>query len=154
MGKFRLVGLAAAILVVSGLASVAGASESACPHKSEPTQTFDVTVRPLKDVYEVGETAKFLVRVTRVVDGNELGPVEDAQVITGLTLGDVYLGGGATTDEDGRAVVKVRIKRYAPAGSADALVTASRQIADAPCHSRFENEYGDIEAEDLIRVTR
>ena len=155
IGKRWFGGFLAGILVLSGsLVSAAGASQLDCVHKGEKNRTFQLTVRALENVYKIGENAEFRVRVARVIDGQELGPVEGADVSIEISLGDVSLFGGSITDEEGRALVKVRLKKYASAGSADVYAQARKQTADIPCHSELEYEFGDIELKGLFRVVR
>lgn len=147
-------GIVGVILLGSLVAGTAGASQQRCtnPHDRQPTRTFSVSVRALADAYAVGEVAKFSVRVRRVVDKANLGPVEGAQVGLYVSRGDLVVAGGATTDADGRAIVDVQLKKYMPAGPADVNVYARRQTVDHPCHSEYEYEFGDVEALGLFRI--
>lgn len=153
--SFRLA-VAGLFLAGSVLAPVAGASETGCqdPHDTQPTRTFEVRVRVAEDVYHLGEKARFRVKVTRVLHGQVIGPAEGAHVGVFVTLDDVLLAGDAVTDAKGRAVVKVLLRRYAPTGFADVIVTATKQTADLPCHWEYEQEFGDVEERDLFRVVR
>lgn len=162
----RLVASISALLAVGlmGSASVAAlhptavgksGGQPACANETEPTHTFVVNVKVLDDEYRVGQKAKFVVRVKRVVAGRDLGPVEGAQVGVGVALGDVYLRDGAVTDSNGRAVVEVSIKRYTPAGWADVGTQAWKMTGiDIPCNSKLEYEYGDVTKLGLFRVVR
>lgn len=154
-GKTFSVVVTALVLAVSVLAPVAGASD-ACqdPHDTQPTRTFDVQVRAVDDVYRIGETARFRVKVTRVLHGQVVGPAEDAEVAVNVDLGDVALAGGAVTNAEGKAVVDVLLRRYAPTGWADVAAYAHKHIVDLPCHWELEQEFGDVEESDLIRVER
>lgn len=151
--KVVVVGL---FLAASALAPVAKASDADCekPHDTQPTETFAVSVRALEDVYRVGETAEFRVKVTRELHGHVVGPAEDADVFVTVDLGDVVFSGGAITDAEGKAVVKVLLKSYAPTGLADVFVYAHKDTADLPCHSELEHEFGDVQKNDLFRVVR
>ena len=153
----RLLSCAVASLLVASLtAPVAHASLSNCLNDGthSPNHTFVVKVRVLDDKYQLGEKAKFRVRVHRVVEGQDLGPVEGAEVGVGVTLGDVYLTGGGMTDAEGRTLVKVALKKYAPAGLADAFVYASKLVTDVPCHLEYEYEYGEVRKLGLFKVVR
>lgn len=156
----KVVATISAVLVlgVAGAASAAGStagSSSRCMDGSERTRTFDVKVKVLDEVYRLGEKAEFQVRVHRVVDGQDLGPVEGADVAVGIELGDVYLIDGGTTDAQGKASVKVALKQYARPGLADVTATASKLVAaDVPCHFGDEYEYGDTKKPGLFRVVR
>jgi hypothetical protein len=150
--------VAAACLFLAGsvLAPVAGAAEFGCqtPHDTQPTRTFDVQVKVLADEYTLGDTAQFRVKVIRELDGEALGPVENAQVGVSVSLGDVVLAGGAVTNADGKASVGVELKRYAPTGLADVRAYAQKETVDLPCHSDLEREYGDVEQRRLFKVVR
>lgn len=150
----KFVGAVLAGLLVGSLSVPAAKAQSSCGGADEPTRTFKVRVKVAADAYELGQNAKFYVKVNRVVEGQDLGPVAGAEVAVGVSLGDVYLTGGGWTEEDGRAVVKVRLKNYAPTGLADVLVYAQKMVTDMPCHMQYENEYGDVEKPGLFRVVR
>lgn len=137
--------------------SPVNASELACsehPHESEPTRTFDVRVEVRKAVYQVGDVARFDVTVTRKLDGVVVGPADGANVMLGVSLDDVFLGGGSLTDSEGQAVVQVRLKSYLPQGSADVLGYANKRLVDLPCNSRFEYEFGDFLETNFFKVVR
>lgn len=162
----RLVALISALLAVGlvGSASAAalhptavgkGGGQPACADETDPTRTFVVKVKVLDEEYRIGQKAKFVVRVKRVVAGGDLGPVEGAQVGVGVAVGDVYLRDGAVTDTDGRALVEVPIKRHTPAGRADVDAEAWKMTGiDTPCNSKLEYEYGDVTELGLFRVVR
>ena len=147
-------GIVGVILLGSLVAGTAGASQQQCttPHEGQPTRTFSLSVRALDDAYEIGDTAKFSVRVRRVAHEENLGPVEGAQVAVYVSRADIVAAGGAITDGEGRAIIKVQLKRNMPAGLADVNVYASRQTVDHPCHSEYEYEFGDVETQDLFRI--
>lgn len=145
-----VVGLVFAALTVPA----ASASPVGCADPTEPTRTLAVDVKVLERRYHLGEKATFVVRVNRSIEGHDLGPVYGARVVVGVTLGDVHLVGGGWTDEEGRALVKVALKLYAPPGLADVFVHASKFIADMPCHVNYEYEYGAVEKLRFFRVVR
>ena len=153
VGK-SLSGLVISLLLASLTVPAATASPLDCADPIEPTRTLGVDVKVLDGRYQLGEKARFRVRVHRVVEGQDLGPVEGARVAVGVSLGDVYLIGGGWTDESGRTVVKVALRRYAPPGLADVLVHASKFIADLPCHMNYEYEYGSVEKLGFFKVVR
>lgn len=155
-GRAFKAAVAGFFLAGSVSAPVAGASETGClaPHDTQPTRTFEVEVRAARDVYQLGEKARFRVKVTRVLHGEVVGPAEGAHVGVFVTLDDVLLTGDAVTDTKGRAVVKVLLRRYAPTGFADVTTYARKETADLPCHWEYEHEFGDVEEHDLFRVVR
>lgn len=159
----RVVAMICALLVV-GPAAVASAAVagprvskdgwgSGCGEQVEPTRTFAVKLRVLDDEYRIGEKARFRVRVHRILGGQDLGPVEGAQVAVAVSLGDMNLWVDGVTDSSGRTSVTVALKRYVPAGRADVSASASKWIAiDVPCHSEYE--YGSVTKRGLFRVVR
>lgn len=138
------------------VAPAAAASETACRalHESEPTRTFDIKVRAGKAIYRRGETARFQVTVTRVVQGQVVGPAEGARVALFVMLGRVTLVGGSVTNAQGEATVKVRLRRFAPTGVADVIAFAEKEIADLPCHTEYEREFGRVDLSALFKVAR
>lgn len=108
-------------------------------------RTFHLEVTPPKAA-AVGSAAVFEVVVTRPAKEDPLGqgipieerpyvePVPDAIVGIGLMIGDVFLPGAAMTDEAGRAVVKIKIEKYAPKGTwVDMSVYAWKIVYETPC---------------------
>lgn len=154
-GRSFKVTVAGLFLAGSVLAPVARA-QTGCedPHDTQLTRTFDVRVRVAEDVYKLGEVAEFRVKVARQLHGEVVGPVEGARVAVAVTLDEVVLGGGAVTDADGKAVVKVYLKPYASPGLADVFVYAEKQHVDLPCSWDYEREFGDVEERGLFRVVR
>lgn len=161
----KVVAIMCALLVVGpaaiALAAVPGPRvsnkglESACGEQVEPSRTFAVKLRVLDDEYRIGEKARFRVRVHRIVGGQDVGPVEGAQIAVAVSLGDVYLWDGGVTDSSGRTSVNVALKRHAPAGRADVSASASKPTGiDTPCQSQLEYEYGSVSKRALFRVVR
>ena len=153
-------GLLASVLSVGVDASPA----QACSGRSVRTQmrsgslevvglrTFHLEVKPLKKAYKVGETAKIQVMVTRPAHEDPVGlgvpidppqsfPAENVNVGMGLRIGDVFLFGHAVSDADGKAVVKVQIKSYTPAGKANVDAYAWKTAADTTCAKVEEHGY-------------
>ncbi len=162
----KVVAMICALLVV-GPAAIASAAvpgahvsskdglESGCADPVEPTRTFAVKLRVLDDEYRIGEKARFRVLVHRILGGQDVGPVEGAQIAVAVSLDDVTLWDGGVTDSYGRTLVKVALKRYAPAGRADVSASASKLIAiNIPCHSQLEYEYGSVRKREFFRVVR
>lgn len=163
-------------LLASVLAVGVGASPAqACSGRSVRTQmrsgslevvgvrTFHLEVKALKKAYKVGETAKIQVVVTRPahedpagigvqVDPPESFPAEDVNVGMGLRIGDVFLFGHAVSDENGKAVVKIQIKSYTPAGRVTADAFAWRTAADTTCAKVEEHGYRSMP--NLFTVSR
>ena len=158
----KVVAMICAVMVIgtatqasAGVRDVESSSQGSCGESIEPTRTFAVKVRALDDEYRIGEEAKFRVRVSRILGGQDVGPVEGVSVAVGVDLGEVYLRDSGFTDPDGRTLVKVAIKRYAVTGPADVSASARKLIAiEAPCGSQFEYEYGSVSKNNLFRVVR
>jgi hypothetical protein len=115
-------------------------------------KTFRIQVKPTEKSYKVGETAKIEVNVSRPgeEDPLELGvpitspqyfPAEEVNVGVGLRVGDVFLFGFDITDEEGKAMVPVKIKPYTPGGTATADIFAWKTQANTPCLKVEENGY-------------
>lgn len=152
--KFWTMVMVASFTGGSLLVVPAAAEPCSRPHETQATRTFEVRVSTAQDVYVVGETIRFRVGVTRTIDGVVVGPAEDAQVAIAVGIEDTFLYGGGTTDARGRALVKLRLKKNTPAGSADVVAFAYRETVDLPCHSDLEQETGDVEERNLFRVVR
>lgn len=115
-------------------------------------RTLHIEAAATKESYEIGEVAKFPVHVTRPAkeDPMRLGLpwdrpyVEDAagvNVGVGLLAGDVFLAGFAQTGEDGKAVIKIKIKSYTRPAPVDAAFYAWNIVADTPCLRIEENGF-------------
>lgn len=128
--------------------------QTACSSDKSSLETLRVRVSVAERLYSLGEKAKFFVRVSRVVQGQDLGPVTGANVGVAVSLGDSHLMGGGVTDEEGRSVVHVKLRRFATPGSADVLGFASSLVAELPCHFAYEYESGTVEKPGLFRVAR
>lgn len=155
-GKSFFVVAAGLLMAGSIMAPVAVAAGSSCehPHDTEPTRTFDVRIKVVEDVYRLGETAQFRVKVTRALHGQRVAPAEGAEVSVTIDLGDVTLAGGAVTNDEGRALVKVLLRDHASTGWADVAAHAHKHTVDVPCHSELEQEFGSVEKGDLFKVVR
>lgn len=162
--------------LVAGLISVGTASPAqACASRAVRTamrsgalevvalRTFHLEVKPIKKAYQVGETAKIEITVTRPAHEDPLGlgqpidppfsfPAEGVNVGMGLRIGDVFLFGHAISDADGKAVVRIKIKSYTPAGTATADAYAWKTAAETTCVTVEENGYRQMP--DLFKVFR
>lgn len=153
--RFFTAAVSALLLAVTLLAPAAGASDDCQrPHDTQPSETFDVRVSVAGDVYRLGETVRFRVKVMRVLHGQVLGPAEGAEAHVMVDLGDVVLGGRSVTDDRGMAAVKVVLRPDAPTGFADIVGRAHKETTDLPCHSDLEHEFGDVQLSDLFEVVR
>lgn len=114
------------------------------------TRTLKLTMDAARPSYAPGEVAKVRVRVTREVAGYETDvATAGTRVVVSAHAGDVIMYGGGVTDERGRAIVKVKVKRIAPTGPADGFSYAWRRLV-GPCFG----EDGHVEVAGLFRITR
>lgn len=106
-----------------------------------------------KKVYKVGEVATIKVTVTRPAKEDPLGqgipmdrpyvePAVGVNVGVGLSIGRVFLPGAGLTDENGEALVKIKIENYAPAGKwADASAYAWKIVQATTCGTVQEDGF-------------
>ena len=153
VNRMRTVVVLLVAVVASGLVWVAPAGAESCQvHDTQPTRTFAVRTRVADDAYSVGDTVKFRVRVMRSVDGTDVGPARGAEVAVFVEVDDVTLAAGSTTDEEGRAVVKIRLAEHLNTGDADVSVRAHKHLFDVPCHTDLEHEFGSKHYPNLFTV--
>lgn len=150
------VALASALALIAslGLASPARAG-SACATAMETVslRNYYLEIKADKKLYEVGEVVEIHVNVTRPNDEDPLGegiptprptsePVAEVMVGVGLMVGRVYLPGAGMTDENGDAVVRIKIESYArPNQWVDASVYAWKVVYQDPCFTVQEEGY-------------
>lgn len=158
--RFGVVGLA---LAIAGVGFFLGRSSSDIPRAFEDAcaddrvDTFNISVTPSRDVYAVGEMARFEVQVTRAIktdeheEGEELGPAEGVDVALNLNSGSVSLTDEALTDAEGKARIDLRLPLRARPGAADAFAVAEKETVDVEC---VPHEAGHFHAEELIRIVR
>lgn len=126
-------------------------------------RTLHIEAEVVKDAYAIGEVAKFPVHVTRPAkeDPARLGLpwerpyVEDAAEVNvgvGLLIGDVFLPGFAVTGEDGKATIKIKIKKYAEPAMVDAAFYSWNVVLDTPCLRVEEN--GFLAVPEMFNVHR
>jgi hypothetical protein len=139
--------------LVAGLISFAPPASAHCGSmETLNLYTFTVTLHAKKKVYEVGDTAKFHMKVTRPGPRDPLGlgvnldspmhePAPDVNVGIGLRIGQVFLFGIGTTDEKGEATVGIKLLPYTPAGTASADAVAWKVQHQDPCFTVQEIEY-------------
>ena len=151
-----VVKVVAVLMFAGSVVAPAAYGQGACanPHEAEPTRTFDVRVQARDDVYRVGDVIEFRVSVNRELDDIVLGPAEDAEVAIAVSLDGYSVWGSNVTDEAGKAVIRVRLKRFLPEGSADVHASAVKMIADLPCHSQYEYEFGSLLHPNFVDIAR
>ncbi len=141
------------LVVLFCLAALAFRAEPAAsaPHCGDVNlrvRTFHVEARWTSKTYRIGDVAKLEVKVTRPAhedpatdEGEPLPapppreePAEGVTVGVGVMVGDVFLNGGAITDAQGEAVVKVHLHEgYVRPGKATSRLYASKKyLTDLP----------------------
>lgn len=125
-----------ATVLVAGLLSFAPSASAHCGNfETANLYTFTVELHSMKKVYEVGETAKFHMKVTRPGPQDPVGlgqswnppmhdPAADVNVGIGLRVGQVFLFGVGATNAKGEATVGVKLLPYTPARTAAADAVA------------------------------
>ena len=115
-------------------------------------RTLNLDVTPPKSG-EIGSVATIKVIVTRPAKEDPLGqgipmerpyvePAPGVIVGIGLSIGDVFLPGAALTDEDGRAVVKIKLEKWVPRNTwVDMSVYGWKTVQETPCFTIQEDGY-------------
>ncbi len=107
-------------------------------------RTLNVVAKVSKKVYKVGETAIFKITITRPAHEDPAGqgipvdppttqPAEGISIGVGLIVDDVYLWGLGMTDEAGKTTIRIDLKSYTPAGTAQARAFGKKNVVDSPC---------------------
>lgn len=147
--------LAVLTLAAALTAPIAHAGDAcAATNDLHPNRTFDVRVSVPDDKYRLGEIVKFRASVTRDLQGTDLGPAEGVKVTVAVSLDGHYIWGGGVTDEDGKATISIRLKRFMPEGSADVHAWGEKMIVDLPCNSQYEYEFGSVLYTNLLHIAR
>jgi hypothetical protein len=153
-----------ATALVAGLFSFAPSASAHCGNlETVNLYTFTVAIHPMRKVYEVGDTAKFHMKVTRPGPQDPLGlgqswnppmhePAEDVNVGIGLRVGQVFLFGIGTTNQKGEATVGIKLLPYTPSGTASADGVAWKVQHQNTCAT--VQEIGYASAPRAFRVTR
>ena len=144
----KLLSLTTTLLVLGAGWANAAERQSPVPQAGEgcanhSMQTFKVVGRALKERYRAGETARVAVSVVRSTesftpdrtaapDRSHRG-VEDAYVGVALTIGNVRLAGLSITDEDGSAIVEIKIRKTTRPGWVVAGGRAWKDVVSEPC---------------------
>ncbi len=125
--------------------------------------TMHVEVEADRKSYRVGDVAQILVQVSRPAHEDPLGqdvpvdppmsqPADNVNVGIGVQVERVYLFGVGRTDDEGRALIKVRIPPYTPVGKAYVRALAWSTVVDTVCLT--VEEYGYTQEPGLFAVTR
>jgi hypothetical protein len=153
------------VLLASALAAIAlpmtPTPASAIPCSSQAFEyitlnTLHVKMGKLKKSYRRGDVVTLKVKVSRPSENDPIGlglsverpvsrPAEDVNVGVGLTIGRVFLPGYSLTNAAGKATVKVKIEKYAPAGKmAHVQIYAYMERANTPCLIVEEQGYREV----------
>jgi hypothetical protein len=116
---------------------------------NEPVHAYTVDISAKKATVVSGRTATVIATVRHTHDGT---PATGARVGVGLKSGDHLLVGGGTTDESGRALVAIKIRKSFPLGWADAQAFAYKEVASFRCV--YVEQDGYAERDRLLKVTR
>lgn len=124
----------AAVLIAVLLPTSPVSAATACAGRSTSggmvtrLRTFTITAKPMKPSYRLGTKAMIEVTVTRPGEEDPLGngvplnspvnlPAEEVDVSVGLYAGNFYMYGVGVTDENGKALIPVKLNPNAPAGN-------------------------------------
>lgn len=146
-----MVGALIASVLATGAASPASATGCGAM-ETVSLKTFKIDAKPRKSTYRVGETIIFDAKVVRPndtdpfnvgvpMDGVDKQPAEEVNIGAGIIINDVFLSGFATTNDAGKATIKIKIEKYARPGIADAAFYAWKTQADTPCLRVEENGF-------------
>jgi hypothetical protein len=134
--------LALALALVAGLLAAPAAPATAhCSDTIIPLYTLHMEWEPERKRYRIGQTARIHVNVTRPGEEDPLGegipwqrpfsePAEDVSVGVGGVIDDVLAHGTGRTDENGDAVVRIRIPEWASPGWAHARGLGQHLVAE------------------------
>lgn len=146
-------------LIVVGSMGIAEAREASrlvsgqgCSAITE-VQTLQMEVKAQKVVVRSGDTARFLVTVTRGVDGTDAPrhPAADAKVWVVLSPELRPVWDLAVTDETGAALLSIRIPKSGLQGWVDGVGHASVSYGEEPC--RTVEEVDRWEQQRILKIT-
>lgn len=142
----------AMIASVMSVGAAPGALAQRCAMETVTLKNFKIEAKPRKAAYSIGDTIVFDAKVVRPNDTDPFGlgvpmdpvdkmPAEEVNVGAGLIVNDVFLSGFAVTGADGKAVIKIKIEKYARPGIADVAFYAWKTQAETPCLRVEENGF-------------
>jgi hypothetical protein len=154
----NLLVITALFAAFSAPSAAAPAPTAACGANEVTLYTLEVTGKPLKRVYHVGDIVEIAVRVVRYADHDPATgeqpvpwptarePAPDVEVGGGVNIGDTYFYGYTLTDENGEGTMQIEIQDYADTGTAYGYLSAWKYIFRGPgdCPSVIERGYGEI----------
>ncbi|MDQ3646523.1 MAG: hypothetical protein M3345_06245 [Actinomycetota bacterium] len=156
---------ASALLLAVPFAPPASARVTgACATEQVILTTLLIRVKPVTGTYRIGQVVKFPITVTRPSNTDPFGqnivlgeppvsqPAADVTVGVGVQVGWVYLSGAGVTNENGEALVGVKIESYTKPGTAHARIGAQKITAEAPCAT--VKEEGAVMIANAFKVTR
>lgn len=160
MARMRTSLLAAGAMLLAAAPGASAAAPSAGCSEVVSLKTFHIEVGKLRSSYRLGETVKIPIVVTRPAHEDPAGqgipvdppasePAEGVSVMGIARIGDGLLYDSATTDADGKASLRIRIRKI-PRGSADLEIEAKKIAVETPCAT--VQEAAKLEIEDSFRV--
>lgn len=161
-----LIGMTLATSLTASAAVSSGARCGASARNEYKFETFHVEYKFDKKLYAVGETVMVKVNVTTPAKKDPVGegiplpierpfvePVEGVVVGVGVSIGRVYLPGGALTDADGNATVAIKLESYVPRNAwADVGIYAFKKRFEDPAGCVVIVEYGYASAPRAFRT--
>ncbi|MGH2807720.1 MAG: hypothetical protein ACRDKT_10645 [Actinomycetota bacterium] len=139
------------LLVASMAASLAVVPSPVAGAGCEDVQVevYDLKIRPARHVYDLGDTARVAVRVTRTDTGD---PAENVDVgLGGSTDRDRWVFDRAVTDERGRARLALELQRkHVPPGWMTLSAYGWKRTVDTTCVA--VTEYGYKQRRKAFRV--
>lgn len=149
-GVSRRVLVALTLVLCAEVLAAGHARGSPIPGNHPEAETFRVSLRADAADYCYGERAVIRVLVERDV-GGVFVPAEAVEVAVAIKVRHRYIGGWATTNDQGEAIVRVRLPRRLPVGAADVTAFAAK---DHPAEDGLAREVGWVLVERLFGVRR
>ncbi len=145
IGRGALLPFVVAALAITSTAPASAAPTDACALDEREVWDLNLSLEAEARVYEIGETAKVTVTVTRPDDYDPVSgqtyigelpysePVEDVNVGAGVVVEGVYLLGYGFTDAEGKVTLSIKIEPWTPPGKAVASFLGTKTVIDVPC---------------------
>lgn len=150
----RMLNALALALVASVVPTAALAPAAAhCGGETYVLEDLQLWVKAKKPSYSIGDTAMVEVTVRRPADHDPLGqgidwgeppysePAANINVGIGVQVNDVFLPGYNITNEQGIAIVPVKIEPWTRPGTAMASILAWNKLHENPCLTIEEQGY-------------
>lgn len=177
---------AGVVLALTIAPASAFAAAPTIPDWEQVSKTLTVDIRSLQPAYAVGDVAKIEVTVRRSVSVGPVKrtgvsgvpvhkadlkakrslpagpdvkggvPVQGAKVLLIVAVRDRSFYATGVTDDRGRAVMSVKIRRGTPPGAADVTAFAAKKLVDLGCidHCISIEEWGSEQVKRLFTIKR